>query len=249
MLRWCKGALDIELKYGDTGDQRVKLHLNPRLEFFVNGEVAMTVNERNLFHFEHTQAQREVVTDDGVVSADEHAARQLGDAQPQAGDVVEPPAGKKIDDYNEHGHAIYDDGTTSADEKAAEVGEEVSKEGETPPPDVSEEEPSDGAWEESFGGHKDTKLFGPQSVGIDVTFNGMQHVYGIPEHATKFDPSRRQGAARATANRTGCTTLMSLSTSLTCPWHCMAQFPSWWDTIRSELWPPSGSTRQRLSSM
>eukprot|EP00949_MAST-11_sp_MAST-11-sp1_P000081 g81.t1 len=191
-----RSASDIELKYGDTGDQRVKLHLNPlRLEFFVNGEVAMTVNERNLFHFEHTRRRNgEVVTDDGVVSADEHAARQLGDAQPQAGDVVEPPAGKKIVDYNEHGHAIYDDGTTSADEKAAEVGEEVTKEGETPPPDVSEEEPSDGAWEESFGGHKDTKPFGPQSVGIDVTFNGMQHVYGIPEHATKFDLKSTTGS-------------------------------------------------------
>ena len=24
---------------------------------------------------------------------------------------------------------------------------------------------------------------GPSSVGVDITFNGYEHVYGIPEHA------------------------------------------------------------------
>lgn len=30
---------------------------------------------------------------------------------------------------------------------------------------------------------KDTIPFGPESIGLDFTFNGYQHVYGIPEHA------------------------------------------------------------------
>lgn len=73
-------------------------------------------------------------------------------------------------DYNEHGHAIYDDGSTSADAAdAADAQKDVP-----PPPDVNEAEPSEGSWEESFGGHTDTKPNGPQSVGMDITFNSKK---------------------------------------------------------------------------
>ena len=39
-------------------------------------------------------------------------------------------------------------------------------------------------WEESFGTHHDSKPHGPTSVGVDVSFPGASHVYGIPEHAS-----------------------------------------------------------------
>ena len=38
-------------------------------------------------------------------------------------------------------------------------------------------------WEESFKSHQDSKPNGPQSVGLDFAFPGVEHVYGIPEHA------------------------------------------------------------------
>ncbi|KAF7524829.1 hypothetical protein PCG10_005412 [Penicillium crustosum] len=38
-------------------------------------------------------------------------------------------------------------------------------------------------WEESFDGHTDSKPRGPESVGMDVSFPGYNHVFGIPEHA------------------------------------------------------------------
>lgn len=38
-------------------------------------------------------------------------------------------------------------------------------------------------WDESFGGNTDTKPRGPESVGMDVTFPGYEHVFGIPEHS------------------------------------------------------------------
>lgn len=38
-------------------------------------------------------------------------------------------------------------------------------------------------WEESFGGNTDSKPRGPESIGLDVTFPGYAHVFGIPEHA------------------------------------------------------------------
>lgn len=39
-------------------------------------------------------------------------------------------------------------------------------------------------WEESFGGNTDSKPKGPESVGLDITFPGFEHVYGIPGHAS-----------------------------------------------------------------
>ena len=35
----------------------------------------------------------------------------------------------------------------------------------------------------TFKSHKDTKPFGPSSVGVDIAFPGFEYVYGIPEHA------------------------------------------------------------------
>lgn len=44
----------------------------------------------------------------------------------------------------------------------------------------------DGAWEESFHSHQDSKPFGPTAVALDFSFPGVDHVYGVPEHADSF---------------------------------------------------------------
>ena len=41
-------------------------------------------------------------------------------------------------------------------------------------------------WEESFGGNTDSKPRGPESVGLDISFPGYGHVFGIPEHTGPF---------------------------------------------------------------
>ena len=41
----------------------------------------------------------------------------------------------------------------------------------------------DGNWEENFKSHRDSRPFGPSSVGIDVRFLGAKHLYGLPEHS------------------------------------------------------------------
>ena len=55
-------------------------------------------------------------------------------------------------------------------------------------------------WEENFKSHHDSKPYGtfnhdyialdlflgPSSVSLDVSFPGVEHVYGIPEHADSF---------------------------------------------------------------
>ncbi|KAJ3326752.1 hypothetical protein HDU76_012674 [Blyttiomyces sp. JEL0837] len=49
-------------------------------------------------------------------------------------------------------------------------------------------------WEESFSGKQDSKPFGPTSIGIDITFPGFEHVYGLPEHASTFALKTTRGA-------------------------------------------------------
>ncbi|KAH3672527.1 hypothetical protein WICMUC_004212 [Wickerhamomyces mucosus] len=47
-----------------------------------------------------------------------------------------------------------------------------------------QEELNFGSFQDSFKDSKaDTLPFGPESVALDVTFQGFKHVYGIPEHA------------------------------------------------------------------
>ncbi|KAI4131505.1 MAG: hypothetical protein LQ347_002953 [Umbilicaria vellea] len=48
--------------------------------------------------------------------------------------------------------------------------------------DVDSNEDESTWWEESFGGNTDSKPKGPESVAVDISFPGYQHVFGIPEH-------------------------------------------------------------------
>ena len=48
-------------------------------------------------------------------------------------------------------------------------------------------------WEESFGGNTDSKPRGPESVGLDISFHGYEHVYGIPEHASSLSLKETRG--------------------------------------------------------
>lgn len=69
-----------------------------------------------------------------------------------------------------------------AEGETLETGEVKNQE--EKPADEESEEP--GLWEETFKSHVDSKPFGPTSVGVDISFPGSRHVYGIPEHADSF---------------------------------------------------------------
>ncbi|KAH9824657.1 family 31 glycoside hydrolase [Melampsora americana] len=59
--------------------------------------------------------------------------------------------------------------------------------------DVDEE----GMWDETFGGRTDSKPKGPESLSLDITFPGYQHVYGIPEHASPLSLKTTRGTDSA----------------------------------------------------
>ena len=78
-------------------------------------------------------------------------------------------------------------------EKPEKKSQEEPKEGEdsTAAPDSEPESVEEGEdestwWEETFGGNTDSKPKGPESVGLDITFHGYEHVYGIPGHASSL---------------------------------------------------------------
>jgi alpha 1,3-glucosidase len=69
------------------------------------------------------------------------------------------------------------------------VEEKKEGEEETKVEDKKEEEQGEDEstwWEETFGGNTDSKPRGPEAVALDISFPGYEHVFGIPEHATRL---------------------------------------------------------------
>ncbi|ROT39009.1 neutral alpha-glucosidase AB [Sodiomyces alkalinus F11] len=61
------------------------------------------------------------------------------------------------------------------------------------PPPVETREDETSWWDEFFGGNTDTKPRGPESVALDISFVGYEHVYGIPEHASSLSLKETRG--------------------------------------------------------
>ncbi len=104
--------------------------------------------------------------------------RRLDDSQStEQADDEDRHAGKEVVDYGEDGLAIYADG--SREERRL---------------DATSSHSNDKIEGDNFGGHKDTMLMGPMSVGVDFDFPHAQNVYGIPEHATSLSlPTTKAG--------------------------------------------------------
>lgn len=62
------------------------------------------------------------------------------------------------------------------------VDKPEKKEGEEGAEEAAGGEDESTWWDESFGGNTDSKPKGPESVALDITFPGYEHVFGIPEH-------------------------------------------------------------------
>jgi hypothetical protein len=148
------------LTFGRNSKSSLVLYLSPfRVELYQDGALTLSANALNLMHFERKH---------------ERSQQQNGRLLSEVNSDEDRHHGKEIVDYGEDGLAIYADGTR-------EEKEEVHDD---PAADESRRLSSD--WEESFGGHKDTKPQGPMSVGMDFTFHASSQVYGIPEHASSL---------------------------------------------------------------
>ena len=168
---------------------RLEIDYSPfHLAYYVDNELKITVNDKNLFYFEVTRSK---LLDEAGSAESKEAAEEAGNQ-------------KKIVDYTEAGHAIYEDGTIEGedapegeeypDEEDVSTNQEneahVTPDSETPveenKEDKGDKEDESGYWDEYFGGKTDSKPWGPQSVGMDVTFHGVEGLYGIPQHSSSY---------------------------------------------------------------
>lgn len=60
-------------------------------------------------------------------------------------------------------------------------------------PETTPSEDQSTWWDEKFGGNTDSKPRGPESVALDITFLGYEHVYGIPEHTGPLSLKETRG--------------------------------------------------------
>uniref|UniRef100_A0A674C868 Neutral alpha-glucosidase AB n=1 Tax=Salmo trutta TaxID=8032 RepID=A0A674C868_SALTR len=73
--------------------------------------------------------------------------------------------------------------TEEAGEKEDTEKHDKEKVSEGEEEEAEEEVDQPGMWEETFKTHTDTKPNGPSSISLDFSLPGVEHVYGIPEHA------------------------------------------------------------------
>lgn len=175
-----------------------KVVLDPstfKMDFYYGDSLAVTLNDRGLFYLEPlgtpkpvaSSAQRDLQSTTGDSSAETTTKEE---------EVQYGPDGKVIHGTRGHVGAVNRD--LNGEEEKSSSEHLASMES---PDHPSEAEHGstitainmDGAWEENFKGHNDPKKRGPESLGMDFTFHGAKHIYGLPEHAIALDLPATKG--------------------------------------------------------
>uniref|UniRef100_A0A2K6UFX6 Glucosidase II alpha subunit n=1 Tax=Saimiri boliviensis boliviensis TaxID=39432 RepID=A0A2K6UFX6_SAIBB len=141
------------------GPYKIILTARPfRLDLLEDRSLLLSVNARGLLHFEHQRAPR--------VSFSDKVSLTLGSI------------------WDKIKNLFSRQGSKDPAEGDGAQPEETSPDGDKPEETQGKAEKDEpGAWEETFKTHTDSKPYGPMSVGLDFSLPGMEHVYGIPEHA------------------------------------------------------------------
>ena len=132
----------------------------------------LVLGEQHRMHFEIRRSKDGQKSQDKTVEEDEGKATDKGE--------------KEIVGYWEDGLAIYADGTREEKKEVQEDHRKLTEE------DMDELDKRD-MWEEKFQEHRDSKPFGPMSVGMDITFPKSRHLFGLPEHASSTVLKTTQG--------------------------------------------------------
>ena len=104
-------------------------------------------------------------------------------------------------DFRRDGHShikFNDGGLLNMEHWRAKIDKPESDKSESDKPETEESDNEDADdestwWDESFGGNTDSKPRGPESVAMDISFTGYEHVYGIPEHTGPMSLKQTRG--------------------------------------------------------
>jgi alpha 1,3-glucosidase len=169
-----------------------------KIDFFHGENLAVTLNERGLFYLEPLGMARPEKKNSGsqrsLQSSEDDFQSQESEPQVEFG-----PDGNVIHGKREHVGAVerdLDKSTENFNEDGKRHLASMEIEGH-PSEDAhgisSNAIEMDGAWEETFKGNNDPKKRGPESLGMDFTFHGAKHIYGLPEHAIGLDLPATKG--------------------------------------------------------
>lgn len=159
------------LLYGDSESEPgmiLLVRLSPFAVFLyreadVQAGPIMVLGDQNRMHFEIRRTK-----DQQAGKVEEKAAEETEDGKKEEKEIV---------GYWEDGLAIYADGTREEKKTVEEDHRKLSE------VDAEELDKRD-MWEEKFHEHKDSKPYGPMSLGMDITFPKSRHLFGLPEHAS-----------------------------------------------------------------
>ncbi|XP_067293753.1 neutral alpha-glucosidase AB isoform X2 [Pseudorasbora parva] len=139
-----------------------------------------------------------------VVSQDENSLvlslggkeqRLIVSAKPFRLDIVEGP--QVLMSLNSRGLLAFEHLRTRKDTKSESeemTGQESVEKQSDEDGQIKEEEDKPGMWEETFKSHSDSKPNGPSSISLDFSLPGVEHVYGIPEHADSLKLKNTDGS-------------------------------------------------------
>uniref|UniRef100_A0A3P8XUH9 Neutral alpha-glucosidase AB n=1 Tax=Esox lucius TaxID=8010 RepID=A0A3P8XUH9_ESOLU len=137
--------------------QRLIVSAKPfRLDIMEGREVLLSLNSRGLLAFEHLRIRK----DTSLYQIKTKVNSMWENIKWVFSSLADPEGAEKKEE------------TDAASEQTE--GEEATKE---------DEKVEDGMWEETFKSHTDSKPNGPTSISLDFSLPGVEHVYGIPEHA------------------------------------------------------------------
>ncbi|XP_035265569.1 neutral alpha-glucosidase AB isoform X1 [Anguilla anguilla] len=131
-----------------------------RLDIMEGPQVLLSLNSRGLLAFEHLRLRKDTLSDkiSSTVGSMWDKIKNVFSSNSQ----TDPAGAERTEDS--------DTADQHVEEKAADG--ESDKEDEQP-----------GEWDETFKSHTDSKPNGPSSISLDFSLPGVEHVYGIPEHA------------------------------------------------------------------
>uniref|UniRef100_A0A0P6J4H7 Neutral alpha-glucosidase AB n=1 Tax=Heterocephalus glaber TaxID=10181 RepID=A0A0P6J4H7_HETGA len=150
------------------GPYKVILTARPfRLDLLEGRSLLLSVNARGLLEFEHQRLRR--------VPFSDKVSLTLGSMWDKIKSIFSRQ------------------GATDPAEGDGAQPEDVAGDRDKPETQQTAEREEPGAWEEMFKTHSDSKPHGPTSVGLDFSLPGIEHVYGIPEHADSLRLKATEG--------------------------------------------------------
>lgn len=165
-----------------------------KMDFYYGDSLAVTLNDRGLFYVEPLGVAKPSENAQAEADADKSEEKE------EAAEVEYGPDGKVIHGKREHVGAVDRDLHEGAETTEATNPNDHLYGMETEPTmnvdeylTTAQQIAMDGAWDEHFKGHHDLKKRGPESLGMDVTFHGAKHIYGLPEHAIALDLPATKG--------------------------------------------------------